>query len=71
MSKEESVRKVLLEVYSSLQKYGYHPVNQIVGYLLSEDPTYITSKEKARVKMQKLEREDIIEEIVRCYLEKI
>lgn len=69
MIKEEEIRQCVLDVYCSLQKYGYNPVNQIIGYLVSGDPTYITSKERARYKIQQVEREEILEELVRNYTE--
>ncbi len=67
--KREKIRRCLLEVYQSLDKYGYNPVNQLIGYLISGDPTYITAKERARYKVQEFEREDILAEIVVCFFE--
>ncbi|MGE5573258.1 MAG: IreB family regulatory phosphoprotein [Bacillota bacterium] len=64
-----SVRALLLEVYQALKEKGYNPTNQIVGYLMSGDPTYITSHRGARNLIRKLERDEIIEELVRYYLE--
>ncbi|BBB92893.1 MAG TPA: IreB family regulatory phosphoprotein [Methylomusa anaerophila] len=59
---------ILTTVYQSLQEKGYNPINQLVGYLLSGDPTYITSHNNARSLIRKLERDEIIEELVRAYL---
>lgn len=59
---------ILTTVYQSLKEKGYNPINQLVGYLLSGDPTYITSHNNARSLIRKLERDDIIEELVRAYL---
>jgi len=62
-------RDVLLRVYSALKEKGYNPINQIVGYLLSGDPAYITSHQNARSLIRKLERDELLEELVRNYLE--
>lgn len=59
---------ILTTVYQSLNEKGYNPINQLVGYLLSGDPTYITSHNNARGLIRKLERDEIIEELVRAYL---
>lgn len=67
---KESTREILLEVYEALAEKGYHPVNQIVGYIMSGDPTYITSHNGARTKIRKLERDEILEELVTSYLKR-
>lgn len=59
---------ILTTVYQSLKEKGYNPINQLVGYLLSGDPTYITSYNNARGLIRKLERDEIIEELVQAYL---
>ncbi len=65
------VKKALTEVTIALEEKGYNPpVNQLVGYLLSGDPTYITSHRNARNTIRKVERDEIIEELVRSYLRK-
>jgi uncharacterized protein (UPF0297 family) len=72
-SKEGSVSEVALvlkEVYQALVEKGYNPLDQIVGYLMSGDPAYITSHGNARVLIRKLERDKIIDELVRTYLER-
>lgn len=61
-------RLVLNEVYEALKQKGYNPINQLVGYLLSGDPAYITSYNNARSTILKLERDDLLEEMVRVYL---
>ena len=61
---------VLMTVYSAMREKGYDPVNQIVGYLLSGDPTYITSHNNARYMILRMERDELIEELVRFYVEK-
>ena len=67
--KETEVAKVLKEVYQALQEKGYQPIDQIVGYILSGDPAYITSYQEARSKIRKFERDEIIEELVKSYLQ--
>lgn len=69
---EESVAidKVLVAVYHALKEKGYNPVDQIVGYLLSGDPTYITSYNNARNLIRKIERDELLEELVRSYIMK-
>ena len=62
------IRKVLLEVRDSLEAKGYDPVNQLVGYLLSGDPTYITSHRNARNIIRRVERDEILEELVKTYV---
>ncbi|WP_432401092.1 IreB family regulatory phosphoprotein [Wukongibacter sp. M2B1] len=66
---DSEVKTILTSVYSSLKEKGYNPVNQIVGYLLSGDPTYITSHNNARNVIRKLERDELIEELLKNYLE--
>jgi uncharacterized protein (UPF0297 family) len=63
-------RDILFKVYDALKEKGYNPINQIVGYLLSGDPAYITSHNNARSLIRKLERDDLIEELVKHYLNK-
>lgn len=65
---EQDVKDVLLQVYDALQEKGYNPINQIVGYLLSGDPAYIPRHQDARNIIRKLERDEIIEELVKSYL---
>ena len=64
------MREILSSVYESLRIKGYNPVNQIVGYVLSEDPTYITNYNNARSLICRLDRDELLQEIVRYYLEK-
>ncbi len=63
-------KKILLTVSDALKEKGYNPVNQIVGYILSGDPTYITSHNNARSLIRKLERDELLEELVKDYLMK-
>lgn len=67
-SMAENVKDILNTVYSSLEEKGYNPINQIVGYLLSGDPAYIPRHNDARTMIRKIERDEIIEELVRSYL---
>lgn len=66
---EESVRDILIDVYKALQIKGYNPVNQMVGYIMSEDPTYITSYNNSRGKIARINRDEIIEELVHSFVE--
>ena len=65
---KNEAKDILIKVYAALKEKGYNPVNQIVGYILSGDPTYITSHKNARVLINKLERDELLEEIVCFYL---
>ena len=67
-SKEQEVQQVMLHVHKALDAKGYNPINQIVGYLLSGDPAYIPRHEDARSSIRKLERDEIIEELVKLYI---
>ena len=62
------MKQILTEVYRSPTEKGYNPINQIVGYLLSEDPTYITNHNNARSLICKLDRDELLQELVRHYL---
>ena len=61
-------REILKQVYNALQEKGYNPINQIVGYILSGDPTYITSYNDARNLIRKIERDELLEKMVRNYI---
>ncbi|WP_334115782.1 IreB family regulatory phosphoprotein [Ligilactobacillus sp.] len=67
---QKDVRETLETVYDALEKKGYNPINQIVGYLLSGDPAYIPRLNDARNLIRRHERDEIIEELVRSYLDK-
>ncbi|MGP4071430.1 IreB family regulatory phosphoprotein [Piscibacillus sp. B03] len=67
-SQEQKVNEILHSVYESLEEKGYNPINQIVGYLLSGDPAYIPRHRDARNLIRKVERDEIIEEVVKHYL---
>ena len=66
--KDEEIKTTLQEVYDALQEKGYNPINQIIGYILSEDPTYITTHRDARKKIRKLDRDDILQSVLKNYL---
>ena len=65
---EQNMRRILRSVYDALSEKGYNPINQIVGYLLTEDPTYITNYNGARSMICKLDRDELLQELVQCYL---
>ena len=64
----ESMRRILRDVYEALTEKGYNPVNQIVGYIMSGDPTYITSFKGARSLIMKVERDELVEELLKEYI---
>ena len=65
---DPEIKKILSSVYQSLQEKGYNPINQIVGYILSEDPTYITNYNNARSLIRRLDRDELLQELVKKYL---
>ena len=65
---KDSMRRTLRSVFDALSEKGYNPINQIVGYLLTEDPTYITNYNNARSMICKLDRDEMMQALVRCYL---
>lgn len=67
---KNEIREILNTVYLALVEKGYDPINQIVGYILSGDPAYITSHNNARALIRKVERDELVEELVSTYLEK-
>ena len=66
---ENRVGDILTQVYQAMTEKGYNPVNQIVGYIMSGDPTYITSHKNARSLIMKVERDEILEELMAAYVE--
>lgn len=64
-----SSREILRAVYEAMSEKGYNPIGQIVGYLLSEDPTYITNYNNARALIRKIDRDELMGELVKSYLE--
>ena len=66
--KEREMKLVLTTVYDALREKGYNPINQIVGYLLSEDPTYITTHNNARTLIRKIDRDELLRVLVKSYL---
>ncbi len=65
---EDIMKETLSSVYDALQEKGYNPINQIVGYILSEDPTYITTHNNARSLIRKIDRDELLAEMVKSYL---
>ena len=68
--KDREIREVLTIVYQALEEKGYNPVNQIVGYILSEDPTYITNHNHARTVIRKIDRDELLQALLKHYLGK-
>ena len=68
MDAPTGVKEVLATVYEALQEKGYNPVNQIVGYIMSGDPTYVTSHNNARSLIMKVERDELVEELLNSYI---
>ena len=66
--RDEEIKAILTAVYNALQEKGYNPINQIVGYILSEDPTYITNHMGARTLIRKLDRDELLQVLVKKYL---
>ncbi len=66
--RDQEIKAILTSVYDSLKEKGYDPINQIVGYILSEDPTYITNHNNARALIRKLDRDELLQELVKQYL---
>ena len=66
--RDQEIKNAMIKVYDALKQKGYNPINQIVGYILSEDPTYITTHRDARKKIRKLDRDDILQSLLRNYL---
>lgn len=66
--RELQMKAILTEVYDALQEKGYNPINQLVGYILTEDPTYITTHRNARSLIRKVDRDELLRSMVRSYL---
>ncbi|MBE6746001.1 MAG: IreB family regulatory phosphoprotein [Ruminococcaceae bacterium] len=70
LDKEDEMKEILSIVYNALKEKGYNPISQIVGYILSEDPTYITTHNNARSLICKLDRDELLQELLVSYLSK-
>ena len=70
LDSKTEMREILSSVYNSLMVKGYNPINQIVGYILSEEPTYITNYNNARTLICRIDRDELMQELVRNYLDK-
>ncbi len=66
--KESEMKQILTTVYDALREKGYNPINQIVGYILSEDPTYITTYNNARSLIRRIDRDELLQALVKAYL---
>ncbi|MDE6314816.1 MAG: IreB family regulatory phosphoprotein [Lachnospiraceae bacterium] len=66
---EVQVKEIIASVYEAMTEKGYNPINQIVGYIMSGDPTYITSHKNARSMIMRVERDELVEELLRAYVE--
>ena len=66
--KDQEIKEILSSVYKSLREKGYNPINQIVGYILSEDPTYITNHNNARILIRQLDRDELLQVLLKSYL---
>ena len=67
--KDQEIKMILSSVYTSLREKGYNPINQIVGYILSEDPTYITNHNNARTLIRQLDRDELLQVLLKSYLQ--
>ena len=67
--RDREIRSILNTVYNALKEKGYNPINQIVGYILSEDPTYITTNQNARSLIRKLDRDELLQALLKYYFE--
>ena len=70
LDSKAEMKEILSSVYNSLMVKGYAPINQIVGYILSEDPTYITNYNHARTLICRIDRDELMQELLKCYLDK-
>lgn len=66
--KDEEIHHILTSVYTALEEKGYNPINQLVGYILSEDPTYITTYQGARANIRRIDRDDLLQVLLKNYL---
>lgn len=67
--KDRQIKQVLTQVYEALRQKGYNPINQIVGYILSEDPTYITTHNNARSLIRRVDRDELLQVLLKNYLD--
>ena len=67
-NRDDDIKAILTTVYNALQEKGYNPINQLVGYILSEDPTYITTHNNARSLIRKIDRDELLQALLKSYL---
>ena len=65
----DEMKKLLKQIYAALESKGYNPINQLVGYILSEDPTYITTHDNARSLIRRIDRDELLQEMLKGYLD--
>ena len=68
-NRDDDIKAILTTVYNALQEKGYNPINQIVGYILSEDPTYITTHNNARSLIRRIDRDELLQVLLKSYLD--
>ena len=68
-NESDEMKKLLKQIYAALESKGYNPINQLVGYILSEDPTYITTHDNARSLVRRIDRDELLQEMLKVYLE--
>lgn len=68
-NRDDNVKTILKTVYNALEEKGYNPINQLVGYILSEDPTYITTHNNARALIRRIDRDDLLEILLKNYID--
>ena len=68
VDQDAEIHRIMLTVYQALEEKGYNPINQIVGYILSEDPTYITNHKQARTLIRKVDRDELLQVLLKSYL---
>ena len=66
--RDKEIKAILTDVYRALKEKGYNPINQLVGYILSEDPTYITTYQGARANIRRIDRDDLLQVLLKNYL---
>lgn len=69
VDQDAEIHRIMLTVYKALEEKGYNPINQLVGYILSEDPTYITTYQNARSLIRKIDRDDLLQVLLKNYLD--
>ncbi len=71
LEKSKEAKQIVKDVHKALSEKGYNPISQLVGYILSGDPTYITSHDNARSRVRQIERDELLEEIIKSYIDSL